>query len=54
MAKRLDGKTKTPNISLNNKSKLDNQQIEQTKREEQALLKKQRDEEFKIVEYQVI
>lgn len=54
MAKRFDGKIKTPNSGPKIKSKLDARQTEQLKRDEKALLAKQKDRELKILEHQVI
>jgi len=53
MAKRLDGKMKTPNSGPKMKSKFDARQTEQLKRDEKALLAKQKERELKILEYQV-
>lgn len=53
MAKRLDGKIKTPNSGPGFKSKADLKQMEQQRREEKALLEKQKDKELKILEHQV-
>ncbi|XP_026814345.1 axonemal 84 kDa protein-like [Rhopalosiphum maidis] len=53
MAKRLDGKIKTPNSGPNFKSKSDLKQMEQIRREEKALLEKQKDRELKILEHQL-
>jgi len=54
MAKRLDGKMKTPNSGLKIKSKLmDTRQAEQLKRDEKDLFEKQKKKELKILEHQV-
>ncbi|XP_025199256.1 axonemal 84 kDa protein-like [Melanaphis sacchari] len=53
MAKRLDGKIKTPNSGPNFKSKSDLKQVEQIRREEKALLEKQKHRELKVLEHQL-
>jgi len=53
MAKRLDGKIKTPNSGPKIKSKSDARQAEQLKQEEKALLAKKKKKELKILEHQV-
>ncbi|KAE9523387.1 hypothetical protein AGLY_015939 [Aphis glycines] len=53
MAKRLDGKIKTPNSGPGFKSKADLKQMEQQRREEKVLLEKQKDKELKILEHQL-
>lgn len=53
MSKRLDGKIKRPNSGPKIKSKSDGRHTEQAKREERALLAKQKERELKIVEHQV-
>lgn len=53
MAKRLDGKIKSPNNGPGFKSKADLKQMEQQRREEKASLEKQKDRKLKILEHQV-
>jgi len=53
MAKRLDGKMKTPNSGPKFKSKSDARKTEKLKRDEKALLAKQKERELRIIEHQV-
>ncbi|XP_003241246.1 axonemal 84 kDa protein-like [Acyrthosiphon pisum] len=53
MAKRFDGKMKTPNSGPKFKSKSDARQSQQLKRDQKALLEKQKEREFRIIEHQL-
>jgi len=53
MAKRLDGKMKTPNSGPKIKSKSDARQAEQLRQDEKALHEKQKKNKLKILEHQV-